>query len=421
MKYEYKDIFGEVVYKQSDSPVMKEKLKADAKKIVDRISKYPETPAEAISRLATMKEPKWRVPGPTGLMGTFALHDSGIDLLEACYDPDRLVAAQFHVCESLEHEFPQADYDVYNIEAEALGCKLLRSPTNYASVAPGGEIIKEKEDLDKLRVPDFETEGRGSYFRGIMENYFETAKGVVTPFYFHITPWDMAFKTMPWIKLLKWARKDPEFMWRALDFFGEIAKEYGKFQYEEVVKPHAPTLLPFMWAAACDIPLIGLKNWEEYAMPAAMKVIKQIPYDSWGVFRFYEAVDDWKALWKRYMENSGPIVFMYGMDTRVADLAEAKKITRDHGKFFVVGTDAETINYSAMEILDGRLRRHIRDTAPGGGSIPVKLDTVSPACSRGRFEYMIKKVKEYGTYPIDVEGLQDTESTGSIQKGRSVF
>jgi hypothetical protein len=71
--------------------------------------------------------------------------------------------------------------------------------------------------------------------------------------------------------------------------------------------------------------------------------------------------------------------------------------------------------------LDARLRRHIRDTAPGGGSIPVKLDTVSPACSRERFEYMIKKVKEYGTYPIDVEGLQDTESTGGIQKGRGVF
>jgi len=34
---------------------------------------------------------------------------------------------------------------------------------------------------------------------------------------------------------------------------------------------------------------------------------------------------------------------------------------------------------------------------------------------------MIKKVKEYGTYPIDVEGLQDTESTGGIQKGRGVF
>jgi hypothetical protein len=331
------------------------------------------------------------------------------------------VAAQFHVCDLLKHEFPQADYDVYNVEAEALGCKLLRSPTNYASVAPGGEIIKEKEDLDKLRVPNFEEEGRGSYFRGVMEKYFKTVKGVVTPFYFHITPWDLAFKTMPWNKLIKWAKKDPEFMWRALDFYVEVAKEYGKFQYEEVVKPHAPTLLPFMWAAACDIPLIGLKNWKEYAMPAAMKVIKKNSYDSWGVFRFYETTDDWKSLWTTYMENSGPIVFMYGMDTRIADLAAAKAIARKHGKFFVVGTDAETINYAALEILDGRLRRHIRDTAPGGGAIPVKLDTVAPACSWERFDYIIKKVKQYGTYPIDTESLRDTESTASIEREKGVF
>ncbi len=417
----YKDIFGKEVYKQSQSAETKEALEKHAEKIIDRISKYPETPAEAISRLATMKEPKWRVPGPTGLMGTFALHHAGIGVLDACYDPDRLVAAQFHVCDLLKHEFPQADYDVYNIEAEALGCKLLRSPTNYASVAPGGEAIKEKSDLDKLRVPDFEKEGRGSYFRGVMEKYFNTVKGVVTPFYFHITPWDIAFKTMPWTNLLKWARKDPEFMWRALDFFVDIAMEYGRFQYEEVVKPHAPTLLPFMWAAACDIPLIGLKNWHEYAMPAAMKVIKKNTYDSWGVFRFYETVDDWTKLWKEYMENSGPIVFMYGMDTRVADLAAAKKISRAHEKFFVVGTDAETINYAALEILDARLRRHIRDTAPGGGAIPVKLDTVSPACSWERFDYMIKKVKQYGTYPIDANALKDTESTAPIVRDKGVF
>jgi len=421
MTYEYKDIFGEVVYRQPESPEAREKLEKHAKNILARINEYPETPAEAIGKLASMKEPDWRVPGPTGLMGTFALHHANIGVIEGCNDPDRLTAAQFHVCDLLKHEFPQADYDVYNLEPEALGCKLLRTPTNYASVPPGGNVIKEKEDLDKLRVPDFEKEGRGSYFKAIMMNYFEALEGVVTPFYFHQTPWDLAFKTMGFDNLVKWAKKDPEFMWRALDFMVDVAAEYGRWQYEEVVKPYAPTLLPFMWAAACDVPLIGLKNWNEYAMPAAMKVIKRIPYDSWGVFRFYETTDDGEAFWEKYMENSGPIVFMYGMDTRIADLAKAKAIAKKHGKFFIVGTDAETINYSALEILDARIRRHIRETSPGGGSIPVKLDTVSPACSWERFDYIIKKVKDYGTYPIDQEKLQDTESQVEIKKERAIF
>jgi uroporphyrinogen-III decarboxylase len=414
-------IFGEKVYEEKPEPEFEARIKKHAENITARINKYPETPAEAIARLATYKEPKWRIPGPTGLMETFASHHAKIPLLECCYSYKKLVAGQYWVVDNVENEFPQADFDVYNIEAEALGCKLLRPITSYPCVAPDGEIIKEKADLDKLRVPDLSTEARGPFFAGIMKTIFETLPGLITPFYFHITPWDIGFKTMGFTRLIKWARKDPEFLWKALDFFVDIAIDYGKFQYEDIVKPTAPTLTPFMWAAACDVPLIGIKNWEEYAMPSAMKVIKKLPYDNWGVFRFYEAVDDWKQFWQHYMDNSGVTVFMYGMDTRIADLATAKKITAKNKKLFVVGTDAETINYSALEILDERVRRHIRDTAPGGGAVSVKLDTVSPACTMQRYKYLIRKVKEYGTFPIDVEALQPTESTAEIKRVAKPF
>lgn len=414
-------IFGEKVYEDKPEPEYEARLAKHATSITARINKYPETPAEAVSRLASNKEPRWRIPGPTGLMQTFAAHHAGIQLLEACYSYKKLVTGQFWVVDNVKNEFPQADFDVYNIEAEALGCKLLKPIWSYPCVAPDGEIIKTKADLDKLRVPDLSEEARGPYWAGILKTMFKHLPGLITPFYFHITPWDIGFKTMGFTRLIKWARKDPEFLWKALDFFGDIATDYGKFQYEDVVKDTAPTLLPFMWAAACDVPLIGLTNWEEYAMPSTMKVIKKNNYDNWGVFRFYECVEDWKDFWQHYMDNSGFIVFMYGMDTRIADLAAAKVITRKNNKLFVVGTDAETINYSSLHQLDERVRRHIRDTAPGGGAISVKLDTVGPACTPQRYKYLIRKVMEYGTFPIDVDALQPTESTAEVKISRKPF
>ncbi|HBI26574.1 MAG TPA: hypothetical protein DDY25_02435, partial [Peptococcaceae bacterium] len=213
-----------------------------------------------------------------------------------------------------------------------------------------------------------------------------------------------------YVPLMKDIKKDPKFARELLEFCTQVAIEYTRTLHDELVPLGGAE--PFMWGASCDVPLIGEKIFREYALPYAAEVIKVNPYVSWGIFRFVETFGDkWPDFWEYYLKESGtPICFMYGTDTKIADLKLAKEIAKKHRRLFIVGTDAETIRYASIEELDARIKRHIRDTAVGGGALPIKLDTVPADTPVERFRYIVRKIKEYGTYPIDIEALQTEDS-----------
>lgn len=380
-----------------------EKLEIYGKKLADRIAKDTMTPRERVLKLMNFEEPD-RLPGPTGLAESFAAKHAGFTLDEVCKDAKKFVLSQLIFMDLVGNEFPQAEYDVYNIEAEALGCELLWGEDSFPVIAPGGEVLKKKSDLTKLQVPDFRKDGRGPYCLEVNKLLLSIAPGIL-PFYFCISPFDIAFKIRGFTNLVKDIKRDPKFAHELLEFCTAVAIEYTKTLHDELTPLGGAE--PFMWGASCDIPLIGEKIFKEYALPYAAKVIEKNPYTSWGVFRFVEnAGENWPEFWEYYIrESNSPIVFMYGMDTKIADLSIAKEIAKKYKRYFIVGTDAETIRHSSYEELDARIRRHIVCTAPGGGAAPVKLDTVPADTPVERYRFIVNKVKEYGTFPIDVEKL----------------
>ncbi len=405
---------------------VEEKLKEYGERLSTRIAKDVMTPRQRVLKLLNFEEPD-RLPGPTGLAMSFAAKHAGFSVKEICSDAKKFVLSQLVMMDLVENEFPQAEYDVYNIEAEILGCKLLWTDRNFPVIAPDGEILKEKGDLSKLKVPNFRTDGRGPYCLEINKLLLSIAPGIL-PFYFSISPFDIAFKIRGFKNLVKDIKKDPKFAHELLDFCAAVAIEYSKTLHDELTPLGGAE--PFMWGAGCDVPLVGEKIFKEYCMPYAAKVIKKNPYTSWGVFRFVETYGEkWPEFWEYYIKESGsPIVFMYGMDTKIADLKVAKEYTKKYKRYFIVGTDAEVIRYASYEELDARLKRHIRDTAPGGGAAPVKLDTVPADTPVERFRYIVRKVKEYGRFPIDVEALSVVEAfhdqkwqVSGAKRDRAVF
>jgi len=394
-----------------DAQEVDAKLKEYGEKLATRIAKDKMTPRERVTKLLNFEEPD-RLPGPTGLAMGFAAKHAGFTMKEICFDAKKFVLSQLVMMDLVEQEFPQAEYDVYNIEAEILGCKLLWTDTNFPVIAPGGEVLKEKSDLAKLSVPNFRTDGRGPYCLEVNKLLLSIAPGIL-PFYFCISPFDIAFKIRGFKALVKDIKTDPKFAHELLEFCTAVAIEYTKTLHDELTPLGGAE--PFMWGASCDLPLVGEKIFREYCMPYAAKVTKVNPYASWGIFRFVDMWGEkWPEFWEYYIKDSNsPIIFMYGEDTKMlasdqfrdGGLALAKEYTKKYKRYFIVGTDAETIRYANYEDLDRRLKTHIRDTAPGGGAAPVKLDTVPADTPVERFRYIVRKVKEYGTYPIDVEAL----------------
>lgn len=74
--------------------------------------------------------------------------------------PEIMVPAMLEVQAEYGLDVPSITYDVYNIEAEALGQRLIFTDANMADVDRSTPLIGDRADLEKLKTPDFDSAGR---------------------------------------------------------------------------------------------------------------------------------------------------------------------------------------------------------------------------------------------------------------------
>lgn len=93
-------------------------------------------------------------------MHEFALHELKISPKEFYASPELLIHGSLEVMEAYDIDVPVLDYDVYNIEAEALGQEIIYLDSGMPDVDRTKPLIRDRSDLKKIRTPDFEKEGR---------------------------------------------------------------------------------------------------------------------------------------------------------------------------------------------------------------------------------------------------------------------
>jgi uroporphyrinogen-III decarboxylase len=93
-------------------------------------------------------------------MHEFVCHEQGADPRQFYTDPELLVRGTLEVMEAYGIDVPVLDYDVYNIEAEALGQEIIYPKGGMPDVDRTRPLIREKADLDKITTPDFDKDGR---------------------------------------------------------------------------------------------------------------------------------------------------------------------------------------------------------------------------------------------------------------------
>lgn len=99
-------------------------------------------------------------------MHEFVLHELGVAPRQFYADPELLVRGTLEVMETYGIDVPVLDYDVYNIEAEALGQAIIYPNGGMPDVDRTRPLVREKADLEKIHTPDFEKDGR---FPAILE------------------------------------------------------------------------------------------------------------------------------------------------------------------------------------------------------------------------------------------------------------
>ena len=90
----------------------------------------------------------------------FAMHEIRAPAAEFYSNAEMLTVATLEIHAKYGIDVPALDYDVYNIEAEAIGQAMKYSDTDMPDVDRRRPLIRDRDDLKKIKTPDFEADGR---------------------------------------------------------------------------------------------------------------------------------------------------------------------------------------------------------------------------------------------------------------------
>lgn len=85
---------------------------------------------------------------------------TGVDVKKFLTSADLFVKSHLLVADYYEFSAPALTYDMYNIEAEALGQRLVWLPGQFPEIDQSDPLIEELSDLDHLRPPNPYKDGR---------------------------------------------------------------------------------------------------------------------------------------------------------------------------------------------------------------------------------------------------------------------
>ena len=104
---------------------------------------------------------------------TYAMGMHGLAAHQFFTQPQTLIHASSNMANYFRFDFWSPVFDIYNIEAEALGQKLIWRDGSEPDVDTSAPLIKEESDLDLLRPPAPGKAGRMPYVLESYKRYIE--------------------------------------------------------------------------------------------------------------------------------------------------------------------------------------------------------------------------------------------------------
>jgi uroporphyrinogen decarboxylase len=147
---------------------------------------------------------------------------------EICRNAGLVQEALFRELETYDPDMLVVGLDIYNIEAEALGCRVRFFDDSNDVPAVEAPLLGSAREMGKLGIPDPEEDGRMPLFlaaaRGLHRQIGEDVliRGALTG------PFSLAGALVGTENLLLATSDDPGFVKALLDFCGRVAAEYGR-------------------------------------------------------------------------------------------------------------------------------------------------------------------------------------------------
>ena len=308
-------------------------------------------------------------------------------------DPEHLATGAFDVCKKYGITAPSIDFDCYNIEAEAVGQKLIFHDNIMPDIDRSQLILASKKDLSKLRTPDFDKAGRCPM---VVELYQLAKKltGMDLSLAF-CAPFALAANLRGIEQLIIDTFKDPDFV-----------EDLFKFIIDDLLAPwlsHLNTKFPnapsFVGSdATASLPIINIKIFEKWVVQPIEKLREKIgpkvivPNQTGE--SFLKNPEQLMDLRKRSNPN-----FIEGQDPDVEKIGPEfyKSYAQKSNLPLLLGIGASFLNQATPKEIEDRVKHYIQ---VGGqdGQLWLYLCNLSPSTPTENIHAAIKAIDKYGVY-----------------------
>ena len=195
----------------------------------------------------------------------------GGDMREAYTNAEKFVEMNLAVFEYYQLDMPGFYYDIYNIEAEALGQRMNWESDRMPDIDRQNPLIREPSDLDHLRPPDFRKSARMPFVLEVMRRCYDLGLPVRVRF---CSPFSLAVNVRGIENLLMDILTDPRFAHRLLTFLtDEVLIPWVQTQREAIGQPGAAGNGA---DAAASPPIVTVEILEEFVMPYVARMNEKI-------------------------------------------------------------------------------------------------------------------------------------------------
>ncbi len=274
-------------------------------------------------------------------------------------------------------DMPSFIWDVYNVEAEALGLPLVLFEDMAPALDNVDPLIKNETDLASLKSPDPATAGRMPMVAEIIHLVKELT-GRRPPLCF-CGPFTMAAHLMTFENLIVQISQNPAFVHKVMNLIvDEVLVPYCAYMLRQFPD------LPFYDGsdATASLPFITQDMQEEFAMEPILRMQRQLSLpvlvDNWWGDSYTQ---DKERFWENKLKVTPEYFKIQDPDLWKVGLAEPMDFARRKGKSVVLGIDNNLFQNGPAEEIEKRVHEYMEvvEEADGKGCVYFcNLSAVTP-------------------------------------------
>ena len=343
-------------------------------------------------------------------------HLAGVSTKRFFTDASTFARVQLLVTEYYQFDVLSNFWDVYNIEAEALGQKIIYHPGGIPDIDRSQPLIRTPADLDRISPPDPFTSGRMPWIREFNKIFLETT-GKLERVYF-TTPFSIAVNIRGYENLVMDMFERPRFVHRLLEFLcDEVIAPFVEVLRSEVGNPDLVMDGRDAWASP---PMITLDMMDEYGVTYTERLRAKlgdqlITRGNWGDAQS----GDIERFFSQKMRCSPGSLSVLDPDLYEVGPERVKAYADKHHAFVTAGVDATLLQRGPVEAIVERIKLYI-DKMARDGRCMIHLNQIAAETPPEHIHAAVAACHTYGRHPIP-DNLEDIHFVMPARESFSEF